>query len=550
MKILGVNDCKDAAAVIIEDGKIISAVEEERFIYKRHKDAFPHKSIDYSLKNRDIDHITYGIDHDKFKVPSFKNYLIPLTFFKKRIKCLDVLDKLPQNYIRRFADACYYIFFKNLMAQRMRDRRKLGLKLKKPSHIIPHHLAHAASAYRASGFGKANILVLDGSGETESASLFIGDGEITKLKSYSQDNSLGILYTMVTVLLGLSRYGQGKTMALASYGNENPQFQKILQINDQGYQVSMNKVPTLNKFKRYSNERIQRIHEDIAATLQTRLEAAALKLLETIYMQTGYKNLCLAGGVALNCAMNSALLNSEYVRHIFVQPAANDAGIALGSALELAYQQGFKSQKMVHAYCGSEYTNDEIKEVLSKSKLKYSFHEDIESVATDLLIKNKIIGWFQGRMEFGPRALGNRSILANPMEFSIRDKVNDVKQRERWRPLAPSVLEEKMKFYFVNPHPSYFMNLTFQVRSEKQNEVPAIVHVDGSARVQTVVKETNKRFYCLIKKFGKNTGVPILLNTSFNTKNQPIVRTPKDAIETFKRMGLDYLVVGNWIVEK
>lgn len=550
IKILGINDCKDAAAVVIKDGKIESAVEEERFIYKRHKDVFPYKSVNYSLKNKDVDCITYGMDYKRFKVPSLKNYFIPLLLSQKRIRILGVMDKIPQRYVGKIADLCYSALFKGLMAQRAKQRRELDFKLKKPSYIIPHHLAHAASAYRVSGFKKANILVLDGSGEAESTSLFVGNNEITKLKSYSQDNSLGILYTMVTILLGLSRYGQGKTMALASYGKEDKQFQNMLRFKGRDYEVSMNKLPELSKLKRYPHEKLQKIHEDIAATLQTKLETAALNLLETLYEQTGYKNLCIAGGVALNCAMNSALLNSDYVKRIFVQPAANDAGVALGSALELAYEKGFKSKRMMHAYYGPEYTNDEIKETLLKTKLDCSFYEDIEGVAADLLSKDKIIGWFQGKMELGPRALGNRSILASPTKSYTRDKVNDIKKRERWRPLAPSVLEEKMKFYFINTHPSPFMNLTFEVNPEKQHEIPAIVHVDGSARVQTVTKEANKRYYNLIKKFETNTGIPLLLNTSFNSRNQPIVRTPADAINTFKYVGLDYLIMGNWVIKK
>ena len=293
-----------------------------------------------------------------------------------------------------------------------------------------------------------------------------------------------------------------------------------------------------------------KLKRSIAATLQFSLEETATMLAEEVFEHTGYRNLCMAGGVALNCKMNSVILNSDFVNKIYIPSAPNDSGVALGAAIEVATQQGYRFKKLDHAYLGLVYYKNEIVKELKRSGLSFEYSEDIERIAAELISQGKIIGWFQGKMEFGPRALGNRSILADPTDPKIADKVNDIKHRERWRPLAPSILEEKMGNYFEKPYPSPFMSLTFQVKGEKQKEIPSVTHVDGSSRVQTVNKKANPKFYKLIKKFHNLTGVPLVLNTSFNDSGQPIVMTPKDAIESFRSMNLNFLIIGNYLIKK
>jgi len=334
---------------------------------------------------------------------------------------------------------------------------------------------------------------------------------------------------------------------LASYAQPKKNY-SFVKLNSKGYFIDYNRYQKIN-FRKLTFQK----KADIAASLQHSLNKVTLSLVKELYEITGYKNLCLAGGVALNCSMNSFLLNSDYVKNIFIQPAANDAGTALGAALELAHSEGIKFKEMKHAYLGPSYTNEQIKAALKKSKLNYNYYKDIEGKAAELLSKEKILAWFQGKMEFGPRALGNRSILADPSSKEIRDKVNKIKQRELWRPLAPSILEEQAKNYFINTVKSPFMTLTFRVKPEKKQEIEGVIHIDDTARLQTVSKETNKTFYNLVKDFYKLKGLPLLLNTSFNSRGIPIVMAPDDAISEFiklNKLGMDYLVIGNYLVEK
>lgn len=555
MEILGIGDSSDSASVLLRDSSIFSCIEEERFSKKRHVDVFPKESIKYHLKKANSVNLAYGMNHPGFIIPRFDNYIIYPSLLPIRFPGCNSLSKLPQGFFINTANVAYWIAFKKLIYTRLVQRKRLSLRLKKRHDIVHHHLSHAAASYRVSGFRNSNILVLDGSGEDASTTLFAADrnGEIEKIKSFNQNNSLGILYTMITALLGFGRFGQGKTMGLSPYGTPNKKFMKMILTGKGSYAVQMNRVKNLINYKRFLNQPIKKIHKDIAASLQHSLEKTALILVKHLYETTGYKNLCLSGGVALNCSMNSFLLNSGYVKNIFIQPAANDAGTALGAALELAYHKGIKFKKLKHAYLGPSYGNESIRTALKKSKLRFHNYKDIEGKAAELLARNKIIAWFQGNMEFGPRALGNRSILAAPDSKEIRDKVNTIKQRESWRPLAPSILEEEASKYFLNIVDSPFMNLTFKVRPEKKQEIGGVVHVDSSARLQTVSKEINKPFYNLIKAFYQIKGLPLVLNTSFNSRGMPIVMTPEDAISEFlkmERLGLNYLVMGNYLISK
>ena len=290
---------------------------------------------------------------------------------------------------------------------------------------------------------------------------------------------------------------------------------------------------------------------DIAASIQKAYENALISVATKLHEESGIMSYALAGGCALNCLANYALLKSEnVVNDIFIQPAANDAGSALGAALLESAKYNKVNYKMEHAYFGPEYNNDHIKYILDKSQPSYSYYEDIAGTAAELLSKGKVIAWFQGRMEFGPRALGNRSILSMPCGKETKNKVNKIKRRELWRPFGPSILVEESKKWLIDGKDSPFMTLCFDVIESKREEVPAIVHIDGTTRPQTVSKENNLLYYKLIKEFNKLTGIPMLLNTSFNDKAEPIVCSPEDAVRNFNKMELDYLAIGNFLVKK
>ncbi len=416
---------------------------------------------------------------------------------------------------------------------------------------VEHHLAHVASAYFCSPFKKAIIISMDGEGEYVSTLLAVAkNGEIEKLKEFDAPNSLGLFYSAITAYLGFRpNSDEGKVMGLAAYGDPDKiDLSKMLEINYGSYKVNWKEIRKLPK-RKFDTKQIHNdeFGRDLAAALQKRLEEAALSLLEYLYDHTGYKKLCLAGGVALNCVMNSVLLQSEFVKDIFIQPAAGDAGTSLGAALYiLGKHVEFKGN-----YFGPEYSNESIKHELDEAKLNYEYVEDIEKRTTELIAQGKIVGWFQGKVEWGPRALGNRSILADPSDPEMKDKINYyVKHREPWRPFAPSMLEEAKDKYLENAYTSPYMILSFFVRENKVSEMISAIHVDRSARVQTVSKEYNKKYYKLIKEFKKLTGIPVVLNTSFNVAGEPIVCSPKDALGTFFKSGMDYLAIGNYLVRK
>jgi len=550
MRILGIQDfAHDLSATLVEDGKIIAAVEEERFTRVKHqswgpKVGGPKNAIAWCLKNNnlninDIDAIAFSWD---FNAPMF---------YQKRRQFYDIenkaghieKDSLLKNPLIRNVGNIIDSF------QLERSKRLYPKNVKKL--FLNHHLSHAASTFRCSGFNKANIIIIDLAGELEATSTYIGENnEIKKVDSYPIKKSIGYLYSMITSLLNLGQHGEGKTMALASYGNYNHKF-SVVKVTKDNYFIDWIKIGKLQIFRRTSGELTQ-IHKDIATTLQVDLEKVGMMLSEKLYKQTGYKNLCLAGGVALNCVMNSKLLNNNFVNDIYIQPAANDSGTSLGAALE-----GYKELsgndvklKMNHPYFGPNYNNEEIEKILRLLKVKYEYHKDIESVTAELISKNNVIGWFQGKMELGPRALGNRSIICDPCDKKLKDILNiDIKHREPWRPLAPSILIEDMNKWFYPGRESPFMILNFDVKEEKRKEIPGVVHVDNSARVQTVHKETNPKYYKMLKSLKKIKNIPLVLNTSFND-TEPIVMSPQNALKTFFATGIDYLSIGNYIVKK
>jgi carbamoyltransferase len=371
-------------------------------------------------------------------------------------------------------------------------------------------------------------------------------------------HSLGILYEQVTTYLGfLHASDEYKVMALASFGKpcHAAQFRDIVHLHEEG-QYTVQPPCLVERFgaPRERGVSFEQHHHDIARSLQMVLEEIVLELSHWLYEKTRFNTLCLAGGVALNCVMNAKIRDHGPFRHVWVQPAAGDAGTALGAALWVDAQErrndGERPYTMDHVFLGPSYNNEEIESFLKRSKLSYRQLDHVAEESADLLAQDYIIGWFQGAMEFGPRALGARSILASPLSPSMQDRLNDIKEREDFRPVAPVVLEEEAANWFVNADASPFMLFVYDVRPDRANRIPAVRHVDGTARVQTINCEQHPLYYDLLKAFQRRTGVPVLVNTSFNTRGEPIVCSPRDAIESFWTSPLDVLVIGSFLLEK
>ncbi len=434
---------------------------------------------------------------------------------------------------------------------------------------VPHHLAHAASAFHASGFSEAVILTLDGAGEVESSLLAVGrEGSIEPLRRWYLPTSLGTLYLIITVFLGFrSLDDEYKVMGLSAYGDASRYravFEEIVRLEDDGmYSTALLAHPEFGDWlvaelgePRTRTETIEARHADIAAALQEAIERAALHALRHARNTTAIDSLCLAGGVALNCAMNGVVARSGLFRRIFVQPASSDEGCSIGSAL---YASGdrlrLSKAAWPHAYLGPAFSDAEIERALEplRDTVAWSVPEDPAVSAARELELGKVHGWFQGRMEFGPRALGNRSILADPRDPAMKDRINrKVKRREPFRPFAPAVLEEEAEVYFdmTGLKSSPYMLFTVPVLKGASNELPAVTHVDGTARVQTVSREANPLFWRLISAFKDLTGLPVVLNTSFNVRNEPIVCTPEDAVRCFVSTDIDSMTIGPFLVEK
>jgi len=549
MNILGINQVPnmiswqhDSAAALVQDGKIIATVEEERFNRLRHARGYPKLSVEYCLKEggitmKDVDVIAVAYD--------------PLAFIKR-----GRVNLYPKNLVK---DIVNYIFF-TLYLQGL--KRESGARVE----YVNHHLSHAASTYRCAGFKEANVLTIDGSGETESFAFFTGKNGTLKriwdiplggMFTKKKWSSIGLVYSSVTTLLGMGAHGEGKTMGLASYGEPKYDFSTILNIKDHNnYKIDRRNVKKLyGHLERKRGEEITQDHKDLAASLQKALEDSVLNLAREAYEKTGVKNFALAGGVTLNCNTNSKLLEQDFCDALFIQPAAHDGGIALGAAMEVSATVGDNpDMTLIHAYWGPGFSNDEIEKVLKESKVDYEYCKNIEEVTAKHVTSGKMVGWFQGRMEMGPRALGNRTILADPTIKDIADKVNvEIKHREVWRPFAPSVAEESASKFFKGvdkAEDSPYMLHTFYLQDDFKETFPAITHVDGSSRIQTVRKEQNEKYYNLLKEIEKINGYPMTLNTSFNDNGEPIVCTPRDALRCFFSTGFDVLVMGNYIVIK
>jgi carbamoyltransferase len=432
--------------------------------------------------------------------------------------------------------------------------------------FVDHHLAHALSAYSYSGFDDAAVVVMDGRGAWEATSIWHGSkGRVYPILTIDWPDSLGLFYAVFTGFLGfVPNSDEWKVMGLAPYGKPGVDLSMFMDLEAAPYKVHTDRLvgadsnpyadwPAALGSPREPESDISELHKDIAHAVQDLCETAMLNVVRLALEKTGSKNLCLAGGVALNSKANGKIAASGMFENFFVQPAASDDGTALGAALApfLDGGQRLPLKPMRHAYLGPSFDDEAIEAVLKTYKIRYSTLFDPAATAAEFLSQGKILGWYQGRMEFGPRALGSRSIIADPRDPEMNTKVNNaVKFREWWRPFAPSFKKEAAPEYLESAFDSPFMILTAQVRPEKREVIPSVTHVDGSARPQTVEKEINPLYYRLIDEFGKRTGVPVIMNTSFNLRGEAIVHTPTDALRTFFSSGLDALVLGSFLAEK
>ena len=594
MIILGINAYHgDASAAIIKDGQLLAAVEEERFNRIKHCAGFPIESIRYCLdvagiEIKDVDHI--GISRDP-SAHLHKKILYAATRAAKNLggagRGKEQPGEKPKSgfigsVAERFANAAKVRDLKNELTQLLGAGKG---DIQATFHNIEHHKAHLASSFFISPFDKAALLSIDGFGDFISTMWAVGDDKnIEILGQVEYPHSTGILYTATTQYLGFPYYGdEGKVMGLAPYGKPNyiEEFRNIIR-TEEGGRFRLN----LDYFRHHAegvdmswdagSPKIGRIfsdefvktfgparepgepltdkHRDIAFSMQTRLEEVFFHTLNHLQEKTGLTDLGLSGGVAYNSVMNGKILLNTKFRRVYIQPAAGDSGTAIGVCYYIhnAILRNDRGFVMEGAYTGPEFSDDEIRTELEKAHLsfeKYSDAEVTEQAAKDIAA-GAVMGWFQGRMEFGPRALGNRSIVVDPRRADMKEILNErIKKREPFRPFAPSILEEHVGEYFEQTHPAPTMLMVYQVREDKRSAIPAVTHVDGSGRLQTVSSAVNARYYQLISDFYKLTGVPVVLNTSFN-ENEPIVCTPKQAIDCFLKTRMDVLYLGNYAVRR
>ena len=567
MNILGLNLGHDSSSTLIIKGKVVAACEEERYTKLKHTRSFPINSINDCLKKgkikiNDINIISVGFLPEKYVKEFYFNQVLEDSRKVGLIK--DGFDRIKEN-----------------LTLEKTIRSKLNYKNK--IEFNSHHHSHLASAYYPSGFKNSLILSLDGIGEFETG--LVGIGKKNKIKvifgNNKFPNSLGLIYAAITYFLGWkSFYDEGIVMGLAPLGNYRKKIPNSSKTYIQAFREIIKKKDYLNyeidqswityhfqrdtwlskKFfslfgkKRTPGSKISEHHKNIAAALQKRIEEVVISHLIILKKKYKYENLCIAGGVGLNCSLNGAIHDKKIFKKIFIKPASGDAGISYGAAL-LSY---FKKKKINNFknkdfYLGSNFSNNQIKKELIKfkKKLKFKFCKDITNVSAKIISDKKILGWFQGAAEFGPRALGNRSIVCQPFPASMKDHLNkNVKFRESFRPFAPAILDFKAKEFFKINQESPHMLMAVKVKNKMKKFIPAVVHVDNSSRTQTVSRKNNIKFYDLINNFYKISKIPVIVNTSFNIKGQPIVNDPKDAILCFLKYNIDYLAIGDYIVEK
>lgn len=569
MNILGVSAYfHDASAAILKDGMLIACAEEERFSRIKHDYNFPERAITFclqkaSLTANDLDYVIF------FEKP----------FLKFERLLFSILQTFPKSLVTFRESMIHWLvdklWVKHTIQQFLNIPREKIL-------FCEHHESHAASSFFCSPFDEAAILTVDGVGEWATATLGAGKGERIHIKKEMHfPHSLGLLYSAFTAFLGFEvNEGEYKVMGMAPYGK--PKYKdkvyELLKVFDDGsfylnmryfsYHYSSHAAFSRKFCDVFGKPRAPKdsntldpYYADVAASIQSVTEDIMLKLAHQAHKETGLKNLCMAGGVALNSVANGRILQETPFENLYIQPAAGDGGGAVGAAMFAYHQLLGKPRKFImeHAYWGEEYSDADIKEFLQVKNIPYEVYEDeqkLVSYCVDNITRGKVCGWMQGRFEFGPRALGNRSIIGDPRKAEMKDIVNSkIKFREAFRPFAPVVIQEKTQEYFTlrdcaNQYPSRFMLLVSPVAQDKREKIPAVTHEDGTGRLQTVKREWNPLYYDLIKNFGDATGVPVLLNTSFNLKGEPIVTTPENAMNTFMRSGLDFLVLGHYVIEK
>ena len=562
MNVLGIS-CyyHDSGVALVCDGQLVAAAEEERFNRKKHDNGFPELAIEYCLRQAGI--TIDQVDHIGF-------YEKPLVKFNRILET--VLAEWPWT-LKPWLKALPL-----WLTQRLHIGSEIQRKLGVDKDILycQHHLAHAASAFLVSPFEEAAILTADGVGEWTTTSWGIGRGnQIEMVKEIRFPHSVGLLFSAITSYLGFRvNDAEWKVMGLAPYGKPTyvDKFRELVDIKDDGsirlnlryFSHTRSTTRTINdrwtdlfgQPQRRPEAELTDFHRDIAHSGQKIVEEIMVKTAAHVHRETGMDNLCLAGGVALNCVANWRILQESGFKDIFIQPAAGDSGGAVGTAFYI-YNSVLKNPRvfrMEHAFWGPSFDDAEIRSTLEAEGAAYEVVEDEDALlrrAARMIAEGKVIGWFSGRLEFGPRALGARSLLADPRSLQMKDVINaKVKFREAFRPFAPAVLKEHAHEYFEMPPgmDAPYMLLVPKVREDKRAVIPAVTHEDGTGRVQTVTEAQHGRYYRLIKAFGEITGVPVVINTSFNVRGEPIVCTPKDAYHTFLNTGIDALVIGNCVV--
>lgn len=571
----------ESSACIINNGKLVAFADEDKLTHiKRINGAFPEKSIAYCIKQagismKDIDVVAIPWDCESFDNKMSKFYMKYFHQYypvdKGSIKwCLKQMDNMNSNV--HLKDIQQFFNEHNCDVPKV--------------EFVRHHLAHAASTYFMSGFDKASIMVVDAHGEKECTSFWKGEGrQIEEIGRIEIPHSLGWYYVAFTNFCGFEpKFGEGKLMGLAAYGRYNKEIEKkvseVLKTDNGLYELNSKLIfgdhskskfytdwfedmmgkPRKSDTKVFFDDegcingikygKIDQYYKDVAYMAQGYLEKALINCLNWVYREKGIGKFCLAGGVHLNCKANGVLAEQPFVEDLFVIPVASDSGSALGAALWVSRDSLNIGKKTSTVYWGPEFDSDAVEYSLKKNNLNFEKIDDITEIGADLIAKGKIVGWYQGKLEAGPRALGNRSILGNPASSNIKDVVNQkVKYREKWRPFAPSVLKNRSKDYFEKKVDSPFMIVACKIRDEYKRQLPSVVHIDGTVRMQEVDEE-NPRYARLLEGFERRTGHPVVLNTSFNVKDEPIVCGPDDAIRCYLKSGMDSLCIGDYLVNK
>jgi carbamoyltransferase len=555
----------DPSAAIFTDGELIFAAEEERYTRQKHaNDMFPEKAIQQCL------------DECNLEVTELNKILIP-DDLHLRYRSLSHQLKESLFHTQSPLQSAYWLnrSFINQVRSRFKPLEPIKRRLNSilgsplpPIEVRSHHACHAASTFHPSGFEEALVVTMDGRGEFDSTVIWTGDDSgVERVRTYKYPNSLGILFGTITEFLGFrSNNGEGKVMGLAPYGNPNPEVADTLrEAVTVGVNYNVTEITTSSPDQSMGVENVERLfgrdrkdhpseftqwEKDLAYETQQLLEEIVTNLIAHYLDKTGQSNVALAGGVVLNCKLNKRIMEMGQVESLFIQPASSDAGLAVGAGY--LNQDPADVEPLESIYYGDSFNTNKIRELLETNKIEYREPDNLERHIAERIADGELVGWYQSRMELGPRALGNRSILADPRTEASRDRINKyVKHREEWRPFAPSLRYEDIDEYLVSAEESPFMIKTFDVHEDKRSEIAAVIHPgDGTTRPQTVRTDQNPRYHSLLTEFNNVTDTPVLLNTSFNDHGEPIIRTPKEAVKAFYAMGLDLLVLNDVLVQK